>query len=54
MSEPYPLDANGLQAAIDFAKAVDADLKIDAASYHYPTKCLRITISQRRQKNADW
>ena len=36
----------------DFAEAVDADLEIDATSYHYPTKCLRITISQRRRTAA--
>lgn len=49
VSEPYVMGADDLQAAIDFAKAVDADLEIDATSYHYPTKCLRITISQRRK-----
>ena len=52
VSEPYVMGADDLQAAIDFAKAVDADLEIDATSYHYPTKCLRITISQRRRTAA--
>lgn len=36
----------------DYSEAVDADLEIDATSYHYPTKCLRITISQRRRTAA--
>jgi len=53
VSEPYALGPEVLQAAIDFATAVDADLTISPTSHHFPTRCLRIEISEKQEVKTD-
>jgi hypothetical protein len=52
VSEPYPLGTEAMQNAIDFAAAVSADIGVYAASYHFPTGCIRIEISEKTEDDS--
>ena len=52
VSEPYPLDLSSLTSLGAFCAALKLDCTVYAASYHYPTGCLRIEIREPRDSIA--
>jgi len=44
VSEPYGLTGGDVEKITKFCKLLDLNFGIDAASYHYPTRCLRVEI----------
>ena len=47
VSEPYTLSGEDLPHILAFCDAVDAKVYIQAASTHYPTRTLRLTIVKK-------
>jgi hypothetical protein len=47
VSEPYGLFYDSIEALLAFCNKLDIECTIDAGSSHFPTRCLRITLTER-------